>query len=288
MNPWRHKSRLAVVSVAMAAGFPAFALSTTGENTPAQKEIKIMLMIDEKNLGTVATAEVESFAAKSFMEQGVQIVDQEMVRANIKKDQQLLKMSGDNRGAATVGLQFGADIIVVGDAVAKPAAQRIADSQLRTYQASVTLRAVRTDTSETIAFASETGTAIAMDDVTGGSKALKAAGQKAIQPLVAAVLEKTGLGDPDDGSQRQIEMIFGGVDQSWKVKVIRKILEKRPDLTHVAQKTYTSGSVQFEAMATVPARKLSEALVLDPPNGLKLQVLEVSRGKISMRAVTLD
>ena len=250
-----------------------------------EKEFKVMLMIDEKNLGTVPTAEIESLAAKTFLAQGVQVVDQEMVRANIKKDQQLLKMAGDNRGASSVGLQFGADLIIVGDAVAKPSASRIADTQLRTYQASVTLRAVRTDTSDTIGSVSEVGTAIAIDDVMGGSKALNVAGKKAIDQLVETVVSKMGVGDPDDGSKRKIALTFGGVDQSWKVKAIRKTLEKRDDLAKVSQQNYDSGSASFSVESKIPARKLSEDLILNPPSGIKFQVLEVARGKISMRAV---
>ena len=40
--------------------------------------------------------------------------------------QQLLKMAGDPRGAAALGLQFGADVVIMGEVVAKPSARRIA------------------------------------------------------------------------------------------------------------------------------------------------------------------
>ncbi len=94
-----------------------------------------------------------------------------------------------------------------------------------------------------------------------------------------------GMGDPDDGSKRTITLSFGGVDQAWEVKAIRQILEKRDDLGHVTQQSYSSGSVTFSVESTIPARKLSEALLLNPPSGLKLQVLEVNRGNINLRAV---
>ncbi len=276
--------RAAACGAALFTGAGVLVASDGSDSTA--KNAKVMLMIDEKNLGSVPTSEIEALAAKAFLAQGLQVVDQEMTKANIKKDQVLLKMAGDNRGAASVGLQFGADVIIVGDAVAKPAASRIADTQIRTYQASVTLRAVRTDNSETIASVSEVGTAMGIDDVMGGSKALRVAGEKSIAQLVEAVSQKMGVGDPDDGSTRTLALTVGGVDQSWKVKAVRKNLEKTEGIRHVTQQSYNSGSATFSMDTTMPAHKLSEAILLNPPDGLKYQVLEVVRGKISLRAVT--
>ena len=54
-----------------------------------------------------------------------------MVRSTLARGQQLLQMAGDDRGAAALGLQFGAEVVLVGEAVSKPAATRIADSNLR-------------------------------------------------------------------------------------------------------------------------------------------------------------
>ena len=244
------------------------------------KQMKIMLLVDEKNLGTIPTAEVESLGVRLLLDEGLQVVDQEMVRANVKKDQQLLKMAGDARGAAALGLQFGADVVIMGDAVAKPSAQRIGDSNLRTYQAVVTLRAVRTDNSETVASASEVGTAIGLEDVGGSSKALKTAGQKSLDSLIPTLMDAMGL---DGKGPWRVAFTFGGCDQAWKVKALRKSLEQRRELSNVEQLSYSAGAATFEADTNIPAKDLSEELVLSPPKGLKLQVLDVARGKINMR-----
>ena len=146
-----------------------------------------MILVDEKSLGTIPTAEVEAIAIQMLLNSNAQIVDQDMVRANLSKGQQILAMSGDNRGAAALGLQFGADLTIVGEVVAKPSARRIGDSNLRSYQAVATLRAVRTDNSATIASSSEDASVIGLDDVGGSSKALKAAGGKSLAILIPAI-----------------------------------------------------------------------------------------------------
>ena len=104
---------------------------------------RVMIIVDEKSLGTIATAEVEAMAVKKLIAQNVPVVDQDMVRANIARSRQMLIAAGDNRGAAALGTQFGADIVLIGEAVAKPSARRISDTNLRSYQAVATLRAVR-------------------------------------------------------------------------------------------------------------------------------------------------
>ena len=245
----------------------------------------VMVVIDEKNLGTIPTAEVEALAIRLLRDENLQVMDQDMVRANLKKDQNLLKMAGDVQGAAALGTQFGADIVLTGEAVAKPSARRIAESNLRTYQAVVTLRAIATGTSETLASASETASVIGLEDVTGGSKSLKAAGNKTLKMIIPEMMDEwERVGDNTKGTQ--VVLTVGGVDQVWKLKAIRQLLKKDMDcLNNVIQDSYTTGAAVFSCQTSVPTPELSERLILNAPDGLKIQVLNIDDAKISLRVV---
>lgn len=248
---------------------------------------KLMLLIDEKNLGTIATAEVEAMGVDMIKKRKGQIADQDMVRANIKKDQQMLKAAGDNRGAAALGLQYGADVIIVGEAVAKPSARRIAESNLRTYEAVVTLRAIRTDNSETMASASETASIVALEDVSGSSKALKAAASKAFDTFLDTVgreWQKAGVSSSGKGLS-PVSLTAGGVDQAWKLKAVREKLRGFDFLKNVSQKNYAMGVANFDMESSIPAEEVAEKIVLSPPDGLKLQIIEINKGRINIRAV---
>lgn len=253
----------------------------------ASPKPKVMLLVDEKSLGTIATSEIEAMAIQMLIDEGMQVVDQDMVRANIKKDQKLLKMAGDTRGAAALGLQYGADVIIIGEAVAKPSARRIAESNLRTYQAVATLRAVRTDNSETIASASETASKVGLEDVAGSSQALKAAGEMTLSALIPKML-KAWEGSGGAASKRGlvINLTVGGVDKAWKLKEIREKLRGMDDvIVNVLQKSYTAGVAIFEIESVIPAEELAEKMLLNSPSGLKFQALDVGRAKIDLRAV---
>ena len=253
----------------------------------ASEQPRVMILVDEKSLGTIPTAEVEAMAIQMLLNSNAQIVDQDMVRANLNKNQRLLQMSGDNRGAAAVGLQFGADLTIVGEVVAKPSARRIGDSNLRSYQAVATLRAVRTDNSATVASSSETASVIGLNDVGGSSKAIKAAGSKSLALLIPAMLaswEKAG----GRHSQRvnHVTLTVGGVDQMWKLKAIReKLVSMKKVAANVVQRNYTSGVAIFELDAVVPIETLAEEIVLKPPADIKYQVLEIGAGAINLKAV---
>ncbi len=252
---------------------------------------RIMLMIDEKSLGTIPTSEVEAMGVGILTGLGYTVVDQDTVKANIKKDQQMLLMSGDTRGAKAMALQFGADVIVLGEAVAKPSARRIADTNLRAYQAIVTLRAVRTDNSATIASASETETVAALEDVSGSSQALKKAARKSFE-ILAPKIESAWIasgGASAEPSGQPITLTVGGVDKTWKLKAVRDSLrEMSRNVSNIIQRSYTSGVAVFEVTSSLPAEELGEMLLVNPPEGIKYQILEIQSGKISIRAVPVE
>lgn len=269
-----------VLFVVCAVGI--FATAALAKDSPV-----VMLLIDEKNLGTIATAEVESMAVAMLLHNKVNVIDRDMVRANMQKDQQLMKMVGDDRGAASLGLQFGADIVIVGEAVAKPSARRIADSNLRTYQAVTTVRAVSTAGARTLASASEVGKVIGLDDVEGGSSALKKSGRKTLEKLIQEMLKAWHGGGQDakEGDIQHVVITVGGVDQVWKLKSIRTMLRNNPELKNVAQRSYTAGIAVFAADSAVLSEELAENLVLKHPEKIRFQVLGIEKGKISLRAV---
>ncbi len=251
---------------------------------------RVMVIVDEKSLGTIATAEVEALAIKKLLAQEVPVVDQDMVRANVARSQQMLVAAGDNRGAAALGAQFGADVVLIGEAVAKPSARRIGDTNLRSYQAVATLRAVRTDNSATLAAASEDVTHVGLEDVSGSAKALRGAGEKALDALIPEMLAKwtpgNVAGDAAKAFPHRVEISVGGVDQMWKLKAIRDNLRARPTkLRNVAQRSYAAGLAEFSLESALPPEELADTLVLEPPEGLKLQVLDIGGGRIQLRAV---
>ena len=252
---------------------------------------KVMVLVDEKSLGTISTSEIEAMAVKLLGEKEVETVDQDMVQANLERVKKALKGAGDNRGAAALGREFGADVVLLGEAVVKPSARRIAESNLRAYQAAVTLRAVRTDNSVNLASASEDASVVALEDVAGSAKALKTAGRKALDALIPAMLakwEKTA-GETAAKTKVNLDVTVGGMDQIWKLKATReKFKAMGKQIVSVTQQSYAQGVAVFRVVSLLPSEELAEAVVMDPPADLKMQVVEIKPGTLSLRVVEAE
>ena len=249
---------------------------------------KVMVMVDEKALGSVSTSEIETMAVRKLAAKGVETVDQSMVQANLERIQKALRGAGDSRASAVLGREFGADVMLIGEAVSKPNAAKIGDSNLRSYIASVSFRAVRVDNSVNVASSSESATVIAMDDISGSSKALKAAGEKALDaviPVLIAKWDSSGDASPSANAKVAIEITVGGMDQVWKLKETRVRLKGMRAVSGVRQKSYSQGAAIFRVESSIPSEELAEELVLTPPEGLKIQVVEIKPTVLSLRVV---
>ncbi len=265
----------------------SYSQTTTSKQQNSAPTPIVMLLVDEKNMGSIPTAEVEAMGMQLLINNNCKTVDQDMLRANIEQRKRMLKMVGDKRGAAALGSQFGADVVITGSAVCKPGARRISGSNIRTYQAVTTLRAIRTDNGNVLATASESGTGLDVEDVRGGSKALRASAEACFTKLIPQTLNAWQRGGPSSTTPQpypfHIQMTFGGVDKLWKVKTLREDLKGRDSLSNVTQRNYTAGAVVFEVDSKLAAEELTEAIVLTPPKQLKIQALSIDSGKIVMR-----
>ena len=250
---------------------------------------KVLVMVDEKALGSVSTSEIETMAVRKLAEKGVETVDQSMVQANLERIQKALRGAGDSRASAVMGREFGADVMLIGEAVAKPNAAKIGDSNLHSYIASVSFRAVRVDNSVNIASSSESARAVAMDDITGSSKVLRAAGEKALDAIIPALVARWNSSSAESAQAQEktaIEITVGGMDQIWKLKETRVRLKgMKKAVESVAQKSYAQGVAMFRVESLIPAEELAEELVLNPPEGLKIQVVEIKPTVLSLRVV---
>ena len=252
---------------------------------------KVLVMVDEKALGSVSTSEIETMAVRKLAEKGVETVDQSMVQANLERIQKALRGAGDSRASAMMGREFGADVMLIGEAVSKPNAAKIGDSNLRSYIASVMFRAVRVDNSVNVASSSESATAIAMDDITGSSKALRAAGEKALDAVIPALIarwDSSGAASAAVNAKVAMEITVGGMDQIWKLRETRVRLKGMKAVSDVVQKSYAQGVAIFRVESSIPSEELAEELVLNPPEGLKVQVVEIKPAVLSLRVVEAE
>jgi len=245
---------------------------------------RFMILINEKSLGTYSVAESENIITEYLLSKGLEVVDSELIKMNIDRDKALQAMMAGPQAAAALGLQFGAEIIIVGKAIVKGSAERIRDTSFRSYQAKVSLRAIRTDTAEILAYDSHSAAKIHVDDLVGGSMAI----QEATTPLIAQLIPKalSKWGAPVQGQIQRIQLVIGNVQQVWQVAAINKLLRSNiKAIKEVIQRSFVSGMAVFDVRYTKDSQSLAEELTLANPQYFKLKVVGVTPSKLDVKLV---
>ncbi|MBI2571659.1 MAG: flagellar assembly protein T N-terminal domain-containing protein [Candidatus Schekmanbacteria bacterium] len=167
----------------------------------AQKELpRVAVLIGEQSIGFYGwdvywtdIATTESTVMEALQEKGFQIIDTAELKRTVDRPIAEAAYGGDlsaeRRLAASLGPRFGADLVIVGKAVAKDAGS-ILGSQLRSVQANVVVRAVRPDTGEVLGIAQAHAAKAHADSASGGAAALGEAGKQAAAELAQEIATK--------------------------------------------------------------------------------------------------
>lgn len=270
--------------VIILGSFILLALSSYSHAAGKGHTPRFMIMIDEKNLGTYSIAEAEKMITEYLMSRGVEVVDSELIKTNIDRDKALQAMGGGPRAAAALGLQFGADVIIVGKAISKGSAEQIKDTSFRSYQASVSLKAIRTDNAEVLAIESNDTARIHVDDMAGGTLAIREATAPLINTFIPKVLSRWG--NPSQSEARKIQLIVGDVQHVWQIAALKKLLqEKVKGIKELVQRSFVSGVAIFEVLCNCDSQGLAEDLTMSDPGYFRLKILGITPNKLDIKLV---
>jgi hypothetical protein len=77
------------------------------------------------------------------------------------------------------------------------------------------------------------------------------------------------------------------VDALWKLKAIREGLRGMKDsIRNVTQRSYTAGLANFSLESMLPSEELIEEIVLNPPQDIRFQALEVLPNQLQIQVVS--
>ncbi len=159
---------------------------------------RIMFMIDEQNIGQTTSWQnylsvdmnvTETALLNKFITNEFECVDPAMVRQNLKREQAAAVLQGDTQMAAAIAKKLGAEVIVTGKTVAK-IATGINLGGMKSCQANITARVVKADVATVIATGSQHAAYPHIDEVTGGTEAIKKATTKLADELITQITKK--------------------------------------------------------------------------------------------------
>jgi len=257
-----------------------------------KKTPRLMVMIDEKNVGETAMAAhyleadlntAEAELENRFMEKGFRFVDAATVKENLTREREAAILEGDVRQAAAVGRRSGAEVVLVGKALAKAVEVEAFGTKIRSQQATVTVKAIRTDTGDLLAIGTEQGKFTHIDDVTGGTKAIQKACDALSDQLIAKILDRWST-DVNTGGTLTLKV--QNVDDYGELNRFKNSLKYYVrGITTVTQRSFNNGFAELELEMKGTSDDLAQKLSTAKMEGSVVKVTGVSEGGVTVTLV---
>lgn len=275
----------AVVKMAdLKSDLDAIATLMRRKNTP-----RMMVLIDETNIGetpgmhlvTTDLNTAENAIMDQFMGKGFRFVDQQTIKANMDKAVAAEILKGNAAKAAALGKTHGAEVVVTGKAVAKATETEAFGTKIRSQQATVTARAIRTDTGDIIATGSAQGAFPHIDDMTGGAKAIRKASVQLSDELMQKILDRWKT---DVNAGATLTLKVQGIEGYSQLKKFESSLKYYVrGLTTATRREYSGGYAVFEVEMKGNADDLASRLDGQDIDGMEVSVIAMSQNSVTVR-----
>jgi len=254
---------------------------------------RMMILIEERNLGAhdrvqpwSDLSQVESVVIQKFLEKGFHFVDEGQVKRNISRDQAQLLIEGDEKGAKALATEYGAEVIILGKAAARPTSLKelkaLNLSGMKSCQAQVMIKAFRADTGETLASATESAAAVHIDEMTAGNEALKKAGEKLAPLLIDQITQHWGK---EVGGTTLVQLLISGLTFRELTKFKEIIKGEIRGIKDLHQRSFEANVARIDVDLAGDVQNLADELSLRDFGTFRVEVIGFAPHKIDLRVV---
>ena len=251
---------------------------------------RIIVLIAEQNVGqshpcyywdSVDHSICGNVIRSDFLKDGFTFVDRSILSGEIKG----IAMKGSdlsNSVAVRLGSEVDAELVIVGKAFAKYAGN-VADTAMKLLQANVTARAIRTDTGMIIASASDHAEAVHIDEITGGTEAIKKASEKLAESLKSEIISKWHA---DASSTAMVALTVREITSCSDFTKLKKTLKNEVrGIKNVYIRMIKSGVVRLDVEFDGNVPLLADRLAVKEFSGFSLDITNVGQNSLEMSIV---
>lgn len=193
-------------------------------------------------------------------------------------------LEGDTKSAESIARESGAEVLIMGKAVAKEASGGPAvlrQSGMVSCQATLNLRAVRADDGTIIAVTSQQAPAVHVDNVTGGTQALIKAADLAANDLTTKILK---VWQQDVYSGTTIQMRVMEVPSFADLSKFREMLKTHVrGVQNVYQREYSGGTALLDLDVRANASQVADELGRKDFSPYRVQVVNFSQNYLVIK-----
>ena len=235
----------------------------------------VMPEIREKDV--VPGSHAENVVSEFFIGKEFTLVDAASVKEKIRKDELRKIAEGDQKAAAKMGLDAGAEVVVVGSATPGNA-QSVRDVM---YASKATCSARAINTANASLYAASSASKSAADGIADAAqrKAVDITCRSVAKDIFWKIVKKW---NEELASGSSIEIALSGVNFSRLKKVIEAV-KKFDGVTDVVQRSFDSPTAVLTMNYKGDPIQLADILDRNRYEGFLLEVLTVSNGKINAK-----
>jgi hypothetical protein len=287
-NTWVTKLRCEVSEAKLDEDMMAFGIAYRRAGMP-----RIFVLVAEQAInatqatgwwqggGNTADLRVMENAFMDRMEKsGFGFVDPEVLQGKVKLE--AIGADPNLQQAREIGVKSGADLVVIGRAIAKPLGEiQIDNGTFYSAVANVSARAVRTDTGEIVATAEFTGTAgRGFEQTTAGRNAFSEAGRQLARDLFAKI-GKVWI--REQAGSKRIAMAVLGVDDYARLAAFKNVLvQSVRGVKDVQERSMENGRAELDVTLAGTSQSFATDLATRKFQGFSVKVKKVTQGAVEV------
>lgn len=287
-NTWTVKLRCEVSEAKLDEDMMAFGIAYRRAGLP-----RVFVLVAEQAInatqatgwwqggGNTADLRIMENAFMDRMEKsGFTFIDPEVLQGKVKLE--AIGADPNLQQARELGVKSGAEIVVIGRAIAKPLGEMPIDNgTFYSAVANVSARAVRTDTGEILATAEFTGTAgRGFEQITAGRNALSEAGRQLARDLFAKIGKAWAR---EQSGARRIAMAVSGVDDYARLAAFKNVLvQSVRGVKDVQERSMENGRAELDVTLAGTSQSFATDLATRKFQGFTVKVKKVTPGVVEV------
>jgi hypothetical protein len=252
---------------------------------------RTMIMIAEQNIGhdwhawwwgtqheQTDLGVVENTFMDVFTQKGFEFIDHAAAAKEIAVTPAYKTQDLNAQQAQILGSQADAEVVIVGKALAKLYGD--IGGGMKSVQADLSAKAVRTDTGQVIAAATTHAAAVNITPETAGIEALKKASQSAADQMMQKIL---AVYSKEAGGTRSVNITINGLNKTQFAQFKDVLKNQMRGIKDLHERSFTGTTAKISVDSKVSAQTLSDDLVLKDFGTFAVEVVGSTANSLELK-----
>lgn len=268
-------------------------LSAIGILMARMHKPRTMVLIAEQNVGGELRAwwteprgqetgigVAENVFMGKFTEKGFEFVDHQAAAREIKVTPAYRTPDLSAVQAKTLADQADAEVVIVGKALAKYYGE--VGGGMKSVQADLSARAVRTDTGQVLASVTTHAAAVHITETTAGIEALRKAANQAAEDMLTKIL---AVYSRETGGTRPVTIIITGLSKAQFAKFKDVLLNQVRGIRNLHERSFSGTTAKIQVDSKSSAQILSDELSLKDFGSFSVEVVSSTANSLELKVV---